>query len=155
MGPLVAGTLRSIRPLADGDTIYYRWLDFDIDYGIHQAIFDSSVMDAEMKVGGHYNMLLSIFPLHYSPERLDASNTWSAQIIDLHWHLPFSSFAHVSHYLAPSVDSDYILLEAPFGQVMTSYESIKRKTGVLYEQLSLGAFISWEKDIRISLAAVV
>jgi len=155
MEMLVSGTLRGIRPLIHGKTMYYRWLDFDLDYGINQAIFDSSVMSAELKIGEHYKMLLAIFPLHYSLERPPSSDRWSAQIIDLEWQLPVTAFSHISEYLDTSVDVAYILLEAPFGQLMTTYESIQQKTGIMREQVVLGAFISWEKDVRIGLAALV
>jgi hypothetical protein len=155
MGAFISGILRGIRPLADGETVYYRWLDFDLDYGIQQAIFDDSLITTELHIGERYEMLLTAAPMHYSLERPIAPEVWIAQIINLTWHLPFTDFSHVSRNLERSRSIDFVLLAAPFGQMMTTYGNIQRRTRVTSEHVSLGAFISWEKDIRISLAAVV
>jgi len=175
MGTFVSGVLQGIRPLFDGDTLVYQWLDFHFDYGIEQAVFDSNVLTADLQVGQHYEVLLSPFPLLYSVEHLTEPEVWSAKIIAIDWPFPFSSFSAISSDLDPTyvpppptrvrhLDTTrakrlgpphYVLLEAPFGQLVTSSESIERKAGVPKDEIALGAFISWGKDTRINLAAVV
>lgn len=155
MARFTSGVLQGIRPLEDGGTVYYRWLDFHLDYGIQQAIFDSSLLTTNLTIGKQYDLLLSPFPLHYSLEQPDDPTLWSAKIIALDWQMPFSSFSAISCHIDPHLTIDQVLLEAPFGRLTTIYPAIAHEAGIPREQIVLGAYISWEKDVRLDVLAIV